>query len=299
MNLLKKIANKLLKNSVSQPQDTAYEFVGEMNTIKIVLPANHNLPLYQKNYKNYDKKLISISKIIYEKLGGVLIDIGANIGDTAAGIRANCDVPIFCIEGDEGYFKYLELNVKNLPNITLVKEFVGAENKKLTGNYVKNEGTGKFIENNKENNAIDFKTLENIFRDLKIREPKVTLLKIDTDGLDFTIILGNIDFIKLTGTSIFFEYEINTDLDNSTSVKLVEILSLQGYNFIAYDNFGNFLCSVTSDFTTRFRELNAYIQSCKKNGGGMYYMDIFCTKSKEIFNEVYKQEVSISEDLLK
>ena len=75
----------------------------------LTFPKKHKLPKYQSGYKNYDKKLKNIIQSI-EKITnkGFIIDIGANIGDTAAYMRSFSNSKIICVEGDELYLKYLK-----------------------------------------------------------------------------------------------------------------------------------------------------------------------------------------------
>ena len=44
-----------------------------------------------------------------------VIDVGSNVGDTAAVIKAGADVPVFCIEGDPQIYPILQRNTRRLP----------------------------------------------------------------------------------------------------------------------------------------------------------------------------------------
>lgn len=50
----------------------------------IKLPANHMLPVYQKYHPKYDRFLPHLVK--YIEPSDTVIDVGANVGDTLAGI---------------------------------------------------------------------------------------------------------------------------------------------------------------------------------------------------------------------
>lgn len=74
----------------------------QIGKYKITLPPRHKLDLYQHLYHNYDKKLPLISKRIKEKYAEMtIIDVGANIGDTAVALRNIIDSPIICVEGNK------------------------------------------------------------------------------------------------------------------------------------------------------------------------------------------------------
>src|SRR5439155_22784770 len=75
----------------------------------------HDLPLSPR----------AIGRIAAEA-GGPVGDVGANVGDTAAAIRAHSDVPILCVEGDDRFFALLERNAPALAPIELEHAFVEA-----------------------------------------------------------------------------------------------------------------------------------------------------------------------------
>jgi FkbM family methyltransferase len=270
--------------------DKTYRIIGDLKQFSIILPFDHKLPDIQANYQLYDKKLPQLAKLIFEQKGGICVDIGANVGDTAAAIRANTLMPIVCIEGDAYFFDYLEKNTQSLPDITLVKAFVDKEDNVSHKKNQLSHGTGKIIEDVSGTSKMTFLSLSNIFNQYKIDNQSVTLLKVDTDGFDFGILLGSAAFIKSFKPALYFEYEVNDAKAQQLSLELMTKLGEIGYQFIVYDNYGNFLSCVKSDFVQRFTELNAYIKSCRANGGGIAYLDVFATTDRLILEQVYQKE---------
>jgi hypothetical protein len=66
---------------------------------KILLPLDHLLDKYQANWKRYDTVLGDVARIVFQKYPeSTAIDIGANVGDTAALINKYIHVPVLCIE---------------------------------------------------------------------------------------------------------------------------------------------------------------------------------------------------------
>lgn len=283
---VKRIAKKLL-GSKPDTKDKTYRIEGELTSIDITLPYNHKLPEYQRQFRMYDRKIARIAKIVYDKKKGACIDIGANIGDTALIIRTSSKIPVICIEGDAGYFSYLEKNTKNQRDITLVKCFVGKETETVKGSLVKVNGTGKIVGSEQQ---IDVLSLSDILAREKIDPAGITLLKSDTYGFDYDILMGSSKFISANKPALFFEYEINTAESHKKSLELIGFLSKEGYSFIAYDNFGNYMWRAGSDAAGRFHDLNTYITSCLRNGGGIYYADIFASTDPALIEELCKQE---------
>lgn len=291
MKLVKKILNKLRPIHKS---DFYYKITGKLRNLGLLLPFDHKLPIYQSQFKLYDKKLILLVDLVFKKRGGYCVDIGANVGDTAIAIRASSDIPLICIEGDLTFYKYLKKNTQELADVKLLNAFVGGENKNITASLIKNNGTGKIISGGELDSVIHFNTLSQISADLNIQPGEITFIKIDTDGFDFDIIIGNFDFIRKTNASLFFEYEINSEVSHQKALKTIEILSQANFQFMVYDNFGNFMTAIQSDFLKRFYELNAFIKSSNENGGGIFYADVFATNDLELFSEVYASESKVS-----
>ncbi|MGZ3884922.1 MAG: FkbM family methyltransferase [Bacteroidia bacterium] len=280
-----------LFNKKNNTADKPYRIKGSLSEIEILLPPDHKLDFYQNMYKNYDRKLVAICKTVFEKTRGTCVDIGANIGDTAAGIRASTLMPLICIEGDPGFFSYLEKNTKQLMAITRVNAFVSGEKEIRNASLVRKEGSGRIRESGTGGEKVSFLTLPEILGSIHVQLNDISLIKIDTDGFDFGIILGNAKFISEHKPSLFFEYEVNSPASHAQSLEVVRMLSGEGYRFIVYDNYGNFFSSITSDFQERFTELNAYIKSGLENGGGICYTDIFAVHDESLFNDVLRNEL--------
>lgn len=285
-NKIKKRFGQLKKS------DFSYEIKGKKSTIIITLPYSHKLPVYQQQFKLYDKKLIEIVTIVEKHVGGSCMDIGANVGDTAAAIRASSDISLICIEGDLDFFQYLKKNTSTFSNVMLLNAFVGDQSKEVSAKLIKGNGTGKIISDKAEGNKMEFLSLKEISFKLNLDVAQLSLIKIDTDGYDFDIILGNFEFIKQVNAALFFEYEINSKDSWEKSLNCIEKLSHINYKFIVYDNFGNFIYSVENDFINRFKQLNTYIKSSLENGGGIFYADVFATQNAELFAEILKIETN-------
>lgn len=274
-------------NKISET-DIVYKINGETSSMEIILPIEHKLPEYQNWYKKYDRNIGKIARIIFNTVGGTGIDIGANVGDTATAIRVSTKMPLLCIEGDSFFFSYLEQNTKLLDAITIVKAFVGSESKTVIGSVARKEGTARIIPSVNATN-VTISSLAEILHYTKIMGKDISLLKIDTDGYDFEIILGSKSLISEIKPSIFFEYEVNSSEQFAESIEVIEYLQTLGYTFIIFDNYGNFLCSVEENFVKNFKEINSYIKSSLLNGGGIYYIDVFATTHSSIFSKIYNE----------
>lgn len=258
----------------------------------IKTPYYHTLPINQSLYLNYDKPLINIilniDKLTKKK---TIIDIGANIGDTAILLKNFSDSIIYCIEGNKQYLKYLQQNIFNVKDIIVIDSYVAGRASK-NSYVVKNVGgTASLKESNEISDSIInisplVKLIDNkIFEDVKI-------IKIDTDGFDFDILLANKNIITTFKPNIYFEYDISFNKnDHYNSIELIEFLVAEKYMFILYDNFGNLFDFIYDGVESAFNKLNMYLTFTNKFNGGIYYFDIFASTDYNLLLSVFNDEI--------
>ena len=173
----------------------------------LLLPLSHELPFYRHDHPLYDR---AIGRIAGET-GGPIVDIGANVGDTAAEMRAQTDAPILCIEPDGRFFAILRRNAPQLEPVELEHAAVGPD-----------------------------KPLSRILADHPaFAEP--ALVKIDTDGMDVPIVLADLDFLARVRPVLFFEYDPHFGATPDVFERLREI----GYRTMdVYENTGELVRTV-------------------------------------------------------
>jgi len=199
---------------------------------ELTIPFLHNITIYRRMYPLYlSEKYFDLT----------LIDIGANVGDTAAIIKCQNDKPILCIEGSEYYADLLIRNVEQFDGVYVENTFVGPRgNSDQT--FTEFEGTGRILEKNEGHSQLKFDSLDNITqRNPEFKNTK--FIKIDTDGYDNKIIRHEFEFINENRPVMYFEYnpkllEKNED-DGLSIFKLFEEMN---YNkLIIYNNYGEYL----------------------------------------------------------
>ncbi|KAA6302260.1 MAG: hypothetical protein EZS26_001620 [Candidatus Ordinivivax streblomastigis] len=281
---------KKIKARISKKKESQY-IIGNYT---ITVPFDHKLPEYQRWFKNYDKKIKNIIQSIdsYEnKDGKVIVDIGANIGDTATYIRSFTDAKIICVEGDNYYLEFLKKNIAQLPDIEIFPVFVQGRNEDGKYSLTRNNGTASLKEADEKSTEIVFETLNSILEKNDISLSSVEFLKIDTDGFDFDILLANESLIRRFNPNVYFEYDINYNENGIyDSIEVIKLFESLGYNFIVYDNFGNLLMIIDNNCISRFVELNHYLQSCKIYNGGIPYLDVFATVNKDVIKNIWEND---------
>lgn len=210
---------------------------------RLLAPSDHRLDTYRNDNPLYDRRLPLLTKLIgTAEPDKVIIDVGANIGDTVVLCRmAGCCAEIIAIEPSEQYFSFLEANKKALPHffqrVRTIRAFIGPPGTVLS--LIENKGTASVLPNRTDGDFIAG-TLSNtpVVSLENITNSPVSLVKIDTDGYDSIILSSSIDFLKLNKPILWVEVDID---DASEEHCWLEILSnlAESYQYIcAFDNFG-------------------------------------------------------------
>jgi len=86
----------------------------------LLMPWSHNLPLILRNNPLYETEIGRLAQHLVEVDGEVvMIDAGANIGDTIATLPKLSQAKFLCIEGSERYYDLLSKNCESDPRVTL------------------------------------------------------------------------------------------------------------------------------------------------------------------------------------
>jgi FkbM family methyltransferase len=266
IKLFKFLRTKILASS--EPT-VFYQF----KNFNLEIYLSHDFPFNLQEQPQYSQNLGDIALRLSKKYPNLkAIDIGANIGDSAAIIKSRVDVPILCIEGNPRFLGMLERNTQPMKNISIEKCFVGEA--ELQVKPVNSLGTS-YLE--KSENGIPVKTISSIID----RHPDfwdTKLLKIDTDGFDNKIIRGAASFLERTKSSVFFEYDPHyLTLQGESGVDIYDFLCGLGYNrFVIYDNLGDYLLTLGSNNKDQFVDLHKYYDR-----GSSRYMDIWAIHSED------------------
>lgn len=245
---------------------------------EIETPPNFALPLFQKSFKLYDRFLPVLAKNL--KGQGVIIDVGANIGDTAIAMIQKCNNSIICVEPSELFFSYLERNIKSLGDeylsrIETYKNLVGTGSIKGSLHHAEHGTAGVRVNKNYHSNT--HTALDNLIDDIS----NIELLKVDTDGFDFDVIMSAQEILSRSEPVLFWENQISENFQYTGYKDLYNLLENKGYKYIyIFDNFGNLITEETN-FET-LRHINSYVYSMEKSNctRTIYYTDILASTEK-------------------
>lgn len=202
--------------------------------VPLQMPLSHQLPRYLKLFPEYSHNLGRLAKAV----NGPIVDVGANIGDSVAIVRAYSQVPILCIEGSEFFLPFLRENVRQFAGVVVAPTFVGNRG----GDLVERPSGGTLSLVRVSGQQVAMRPLRDILVEHSV-EPAVRLLKVDTDGFDAAILLENTDLLERVRPVIFFEYDtLFLEPISGDGLTLFDTLDNLGYrNLIFYDNRGQLL----------------------------------------------------------
>ena len=171
------------------------------------MPLSHELPVYRAMLPLYDRELPRIARLLHEvEPQFVMIDVGANIGDTAALVTdAVANAALLCVEGSDRYFEVLRNNVRRLGiNAECVQAYCGDDGAATAVVGAERQGTGR-LRAARGATPLPTRTLDDIVAERpQFRRP--TLLKIDTDGYDAKVLRGAVRLLRAAEPVLFFEF---------------------------------------------------------------------------------------------
>jgi FkbM family methyltransferase len=254
----------------------------QINNIPIKIDYLHLLPTYEKNFPHYDRFLSHIVK--YLENNSIVVDVGANIGDTAIKMAYSNDcLEYICIEADSNFYKDLVENIKTLKiikpelKIRTANEYIGQDN----DNVSLIDGTHGSKRSVTDLGSIKSLGLADLFRKFNISEKKLSLIKSDVDGCDWDVIQSSFTLLKNLPYIYFECFYQNIEQLNNFKITISDLFNKGYTNFSFFDNYGQHICCENN--LKNIYELLDYIkrQNFSKSTRTIFYYDILAFSEKE------------------
>jgi FkbM family methyltransferase len=210
--------------------------------VTLALPWGHRLPDYVDAFPEYGQNLIAVASALAAHRRGTLrvVDVGANVGDSALQILHATDCRILCVEGDGHWVKWLRRNVSDEHRISVEPSLLALDNAHPLS-PVRAHGTTQF-------RPTAVAGIGGVTA-LQIRERHpdfalVDLIKIDTDGYDCALAIGLASAWAASTPVMFFEFDpiMALSLGQSDPWRVFEELSAFGYiSGVVWNNFGGLI----------------------------------------------------------
>lgn len=279
-NNVKTLKNKSLLSTIIYPQNHIYNSKG--------------LPAY---YDHYPWAYIAHITKIFNKNSLqplLLVDIGANVGDTAAMWREYFSTKVICVEPDDRFFEMLVTNAEKIGNCITIK---GLFNAGLPVNQLEFNSNGgqtgntKVIANNMENQEEHSVDNSPIASTVSVKElldcchGSPAVFKTDTDGFDLYI-LRNLndelsDDLPRLFPVIFSEGPTQDEYSDEKIIgawfrEISRLLNL-GYNLTIFTNFGHPYAYCGQDILTVKSCFYSMAQSIHNRKRVCHYFDLIFT----------------------
>lgn len=214
------------------------------------MPWSHRLPDYVRAYPGYGQNLVAVVSAISEleqPSRFTVIDIGANVGDSALQVLNAVDVDVVCVEPDPYWLGFLQENSASEPRIRIVHAMLLPSLQEARGNFASHraDGTTRFVVGAGAGATPTTTTAESLRCALPELAP-VRLVKTDTDGFDVRLLPDLARTFGDTRPVLFFEFDppLARETGDENPEKIWTALSALGYEqCVVWNNFGTLLGS--------------------------------------------------------
>ncbi|MEI8283808.1 MAG: FkbM family methyltransferase [bacterium] len=173
----------------------------------LLMPMSHNLPMFVSPGSLVDTLPTRLAAYIRSDGGNLhLIDIGANIGDTAIACKCEKGDTALVIEPNSLYYPYLQKNLADCAaHVSFSQKTCGANNETHYFSVKTENGTARMVQDS-HGKATEIYDLTSICKAHQFE--RCNLLKIDTDGYDLECIQGAMQIIEEQKPFILFEADV-------------------------------------------------------------------------------------------
>lgn len=229
---LKRIMDKLIEKELSKRA----EVFNQERSIPMAVFSNDYIGLNINIHGLYEKEFIADLHQLMITIGVKLsdstaIDIGANIGNHTIEFSKYFN-KVLSFEPNPRTFDILQANTKNIDNIDIFDWGCGIDQKilKLKENYSNIGSSSAKFEIETDNLVeIKIKPLDEILNKLN----KVTLIKIDVEGMEIEALKGAENVINKFNPTICFEQNEWEFTENYIETEVIEWLRTKGYRIYA------------------------------------------------------------------
>ena len=270
------------------PRDQQKRFFAQKTAIlhcgnfDLLSPESHLLFELQKIGPYRDLCIGISAKVICDKYPDAsIVDVGANIGDTAAILASHVANKLILVEGSDYYYDFLDKNLHLFPNEIVPIKAMVSDGSEIQGELRHWGGTAYFRHLGQEELSTPTLPLA------EIADGKTRFIKIDTDGFECSILNAALPWLEGQKPAILFENQLRDDNDLKQFNDLYDELANIGYRyFVAWDDPGFHILS--TDSVEAVKDLNRYQTKIHSNNlPRINNYDIICIH--EIDQDIYAE----------
>lgn len=260
--------------------------IATVHGARLRLRKSHALPHAVRTNPFYDTALPSFVCRLYEQSKSVVrvLDVGANIGDTAKIISAAVgpsNVQFICVEADPANIPLLRENLLGL-SAFIVEALAGSTSTVERANFVRDHGTAYAV-------LGDGSSVQMIRLDDVIGTQQIDIIKIDTDGFELHVLRGLTQTIASVSPHLFIEVAPThwRLVGQHEPMVAINFLKELGYTFcLIYDPAGYPMLAGPLDAPPVEQMINY------ASGKPGFYFDFLISKEPKIISEFYRAELN-------
>jgi FkbM family methyltransferase len=249
------------------------------------MPAEHPLPEVLHRFPQYNRPLAMAIKAIASSASGkadlTVVDVGANIGETVAVIEELVPgVSYLCIEADEDIARMCTFNHRDNPRVQTKQCYIG-EN---AGSLVMLQDDGRA---NPTTKLIDEANLEEtsgygrLVRLDTVAGPfgqahkGLSLIKVDTEGYDFSVLRSGATLIEHYRPALYFEWfpDLLVDLQEQVWSGFDFLEGIGYHHFVFFSSQGDYYCHLSRPDHFLLKSL----ASAASQNKSLLYFDVFAS----------------------
>jgi FkbM family methyltransferase len=253
----------IVKYNVHSPDKANKTIPVKVGNYTILMPGNNPLISLYKYQPDSNIQIADLAAIVVKKYkDAVMIDTGANVGDTVAVVKSLIELPIIAIEGDTFSYSFLEKNAAQFKDVILLNAFLGEEQKQIAVTMGKDGWNNTIIPDEKGARQLDIKTMDELLFEESLFHKNIKLLKIDTEGFDTIILRGCRKLLETHKPVLFFEY----NGENMKAIKengYATLINLKNYGYTRvhiYDCINNLILITSLENEDVLKQLDKYAQ---------------------------------------
>jgi protein O-GlcNAc transferase len=170
-----------------------FKYKGDTVKLWSKYDSDHIYKIIRDNKTFYELGLLE--KISKMSLGGVYLDVGANIGNHTIFFSMFCSAEqVYSFEIFDEFCDIIDKNIKlnNISNVVLSRFGLGHANCSVTLSEINDNNVG-MLSIDGIGGGYNIKTLDDVFG---LSDNKITLIKIDVEGFETNVIKGGLETIK-------------------------------------------------------------------------------------------------------
>ena len=282
-----RVAANLARRELLRVADPVVRY--RVGSLELELPFSHQLPFHQRAHPAYDAAVGLLAGLVAAKYPqGTAIDIGANVGDTAALMRSACALPLLCIEGNETFLPFLRKNAAAMQGVEIEPSYLSDHTGSAAAEVSSGGGTARLTEA-RAGGTVALSTLPDLLR----RWPAFAhpaLIKSDTDGFDCRILTASRPLLEAVTPVVYFEYDPSLGAPGSGGPAFFELLAACGFTrLLAWDNLGEYLVGLSLTDGRALEDLHDY---ARRRGDRFVDLAIFSARDEDLADAVRRHELA-------